>query len=271
MTKETPFNDTKITLKALVPALKVYFLGKFRVFQEDREIPDSRWKSKKAQMLFKYMVYIRHKGHLKKDVFMELLWAEGDPIKTAKRFHVTLASLKKTLEPEKARGIPSAYIIRSGDAYRIDIKDEGSVDIENFREELKLARDEQNPDMAFQHYMKAATFYRGDFLEEDLYVPWCDEERERIKEDYIYVLTKIITYYENQKDYSACIDYVGRYLKVDKYAENIYQQLMRYYALVNNKAMVVRTFERCNENISKELDIPLSRETKTLFQKLLSR
>jgi DNA-binding SARP family transcriptional activator len=270
MTKDAPPNYMKIIPKAQVPALKVYFFGKFRVLKEVREIPDNRWKSKKAQMLFKYMLYTRHKGYLKKDVFMELLWPEEDPVKTAKRFHVALASLKKTLEPEKERGIPSAYIARSGDAYRIDIGNEGSLDIEDFREELKLARDEQNPEMAFQHYLKAATIYQGDFLEEDLYVSWCDEERERIKEDYIYILTKIITYYENQKDYSACIDYIGRYIKVDKYAENIYQQLMRYYALIGNKAMVVRTFERCNESITKELDIPLSRETEALFQKLLS-
>jgi DNA-binding SARP family transcriptional activator len=270
MIVDAPFDYQHAIQKPQTPSLKVYFFGKFRVFQGDEEIPDKRWKSKKAQMLFKYLLYLRPKGYLKKDVLMELLWPDDDPAKTAKRFHVALASLRRTLEPAIVRGTPSSYITRSSDAYRIDLGVEGSVDIEDFTKELKLAQEKQNPDIVLQHYLNAVSLYQGDFLEEDLYVPWCDEERERVKEDYIYILTKIIQYYENKKDYSACIDYVGRYLKVDKYAENIYQQLMRYYAQVSNKAMVVRTFERCKENITKELDIPLSRETETLFQKLIS-
>ena len=97
--------------------------------------------------------------------------------------------------------IPSAYITRSGDAYQIDVGDEGSVDIEDFREELKLARGEQNPEMAFQHYLKAVAIYQGDFLEEDLYVPWCDEEREILKGEYLRLLEGIIENYKVNREY----------------------------------------------------------------------
>ena len=269
MISETPSENQNTTLQSQAPALKVYFFGKFRIFQEDLEIPDKRWKSKKAQMLFKYLLYLRHKGYLKKDIMMELLWPEDDPVKTAKRFHVALASLRKALEPELSRGTPSAYILRSGDGYSVDIKDEGWVDVDQFTEALKLAKGENNPEISIIHYLKAISVYQGDFLEEDLYIPWCDEERERFKEEHLYILTAIIQYYENKRDYSKCIDYAGRYLKVDKYAENIYQQLMRYYAHTGNKAMVIRMFEKCKENIIKELDIPLSRETEALYQKLI--
>jgi DNA-binding SARP family transcriptional activator len=159
--------------------------GKFRVFQGDREIPDKRWKSKKAQMIFKYFLFSRQKSYLKKDVLMELLWPEDDPVKTAKRFHVALASLRKTLEPELYRGTPSAYILRSGDAYLINIGNEGWVDIENFKNELKLAKNTIDSEEAIEHFIKAEADYGGDFLEEDLYVQWCDEERERLKEEYL--------------------------------------------------------------------------------------
>jgi len=270
MTKDAPSNDTKIIPKAQVPALKVYFFGKFKVLQEDREIPDKRWKSKKAQMLFKYLLYTRHKGYLKKDVFMELLWPEEDPVKTAKRFHVALASLRKTLEPEKAGRIPSAYIARSSDAYQIDVGDEGSVDIEDFREELKLAREEQNPERTLQHNLKAATIYQGDFLEEDLYVPWCDEEREILKGEYLRLLEEIIEYYNFNKDYKKCIGYAKKYLKVDKYAEDIYQLLMTYYSQIGKKNLAIKTFKKCKDSITVELDCPLSKETEILYQKLIS-
>ena len=256
--------------KSQAPCLKVYLFGKFRVFQGDQEVPDKRWKSKKAQMIFKYLLFMRCRGYLKKEVLMELLWPEDDPVRTAKRFHVALASLRKTLEPEIARGTPSAYISRSGDGYSIDIGDTGTLDIEEFNAELKLAGAENNPEISIGHYLRAILMYQGDFLEEDLYIPWCDEERERFKEEYLSVLAKIIQFYEHLKDYPTCIDYAGKYLKADKYAENIYQQLMHYYAFIGNKAMMIRMFDRCKENMTNELDVPLSRETEAIYQKLMA-
>jgi len=256
--------------KLQTPSLKVYLFGKFRVFQGEQEVPDKRWKSKKAQMIFKYLLYHRQKGYLKKDVLMELLWPEDDPVKTAKRFHVALASMRKTLEPEITRGTPSAYILRSGDAYRIDIRDEGYVDIDNFKNELKLAKKTKDSEESTDHLLKAEAIYRDNFLEEDLYVQWCDEERERFKEEYLQLLEEIIKYYHVKKSYKKCIGYVKKYLLMDKYAEDIYQLLMTYYSQTGNKAMVKRTFKKCKDNIEKKLDCPLSKETEKLYHELIS-
>ena len=60
------------------------------------------------------------KGYLDKEILMELLWPEEDPKKSAQRFHVALAALRKTLEPAIKKGVRSSYIKRSGTGYRID-------------------------------------------------------------------------------------------------------------------------------------------------------
>ena len=73
---------------------------------------------------------------------------------------------------------------------------------------------------------------------------------------------------ERKGDYARCIEYTRKYLDIDKYAENIYQRLMKYYSVVGNKVMVARTFERCKENMMKGFDSPLSKETEALFRKL---
>lgn len=270
MINDAPVDCQNSIPKLQTPSLKVYLLGKFRVFQGGREISDKRWKSKKAQMIFKYLLYHRRKGYLKKDILMELLWPEDDPVKTAKRFHVALASLRKTLEPEIDRGTPSSYILRSGDAYRIDMGDDGYVDIENFKNELILAKGAKHPKQSFTHYLNAVSIYCGDFLEEDFYIPWCDEEREMFKEKYLRLLEEIINYYESKEDYKNCIDYAKKYLKIDRCAENIYQSLMTYYSEIGNKAMVTRTFNKCKDNIMTELDCPLSQETEILYRELSS-
>jgi len=270
MINDTPVDYQNSIPTLQTPSLKVYLFGKFRVFQGEQEISDKRWKSKKAQMIFKYLLFHRPKGYLKKDVLMELLWPEDDPAKTAKRFHVALASLRKTLEPEIIRGTPSAYISRSIDAYRIDIGDEGSVDIDKFKKELKLAKKAKDSEESIEYLLKAEAIYRGDFLEEDLYTPWCDEERERFKDQYLQLLEEIIKSYHVKKSYKKCIGYVKKYLSMDKYAEDVYQLLMTYYSQTGNKAMVKRTFEKCKDHIEKELDCPLSKETETLYHELIS-
>jgi len=254
--------------KATAASLKVRFFGKFRVFIGEEEIPAKRWKSKKALMIFKYLLFNRSRGFLKKEVLMELLWPEEDPEKTAKRFHVALASLRKILEPEILKGIPSSYVTNDGDAYNINIGSEGCVDIEQFLQELELARQETIPEKAIVHYLNADAKYDGDFLEEDLYIDWCGDERERFKREYLHTLNFIIDYFEKRHDYHKSIEYAHKYLRFDKYAEPVYQALMRCYAITGNNAMVIKTFQQCKDKIMTELNCPLSMDSLELYERL---
>jgi DNA-binding SARP family transcriptional activator len=252
------------------PPLKIHLLGKFRLFADAQEILAKKWKSKKARTLFQFLLYARSRGYVNKEVLMELLWPEEDPQKTAKRFHVALASLRKTLQPDLQRGTPSSYISRDNDSYTIDVGEEGWVDIDNFIEELNLAKQQENLEKSIAHYLNAESIYQGDFLEEDLYSDWCIEARENFRSEYLQLLKEIIEYYDGQKDYKKCIQYAKKYLKLDKYAEDIYQLLMTYYANTGNKAMVAKTFEKCNDIIENDLNCPISNETKKLYQDLIS-
>ncbi len=60
---------------------------------------------------------------------MELLWSEEDPVKTAKRFHVALASLRKALEPGLLKGIPSSYLSSDRDATALSFFDYCGIDL----------------------------------------------------------------------------------------------------------------------------------------------
>ena len=255
---------------SLPPGLTIHLLGKFRLLLNGQEIHPKRWKSKKAKTIFQFLLYSRSSGYVNKEVLMELLWPAEDPKLTAKRLHVALASLRKTLEPEIPRGTSSSFITRDNDSYSIDIGEEGWVDIEEFTEELYLAKQEDNPEKSIVHYMNAESVYQGDFLEEELYSEWCAEARERFREEYLWLLNQIIEYCEGKRDFKNCILYAKKCLQKDKYAEDVYRLLMTYYAQTGNKAMVVKTFEKCKEAITRDLNCPISEETERLFQELLS-
>ncbi|MDY6933283.1 MAG: BTAD domain-containing putative transcriptional regulator [Spirochaetota bacterium] len=253
-----------------IPNLRVYCLGKFRVYRGDEEITAESWKSKKrAKMLLIFFVHNRSRGYLPRDLLMEFLWPEEDPRKTIYRIHDTLASLRKTLEPGRKRGTPSSYILRAEEGYKVDLGENDCVDVDEFRDIMKLAEDENNSEKKIAHYLKAEEVYSGDYLEEYLYIDWCLEERERLRQEYLNLLIKIIEHFEKSHDYFRCVEFARRYLNKDKFAEKVYQRLMRYYSYLDNRAMLTKTYERCKDNIIKELKMPLSKETEMIFNELL--
>lgn len=252
------------------PGLKIYTLGRFQLYRGVEEISANAWTSKKARMLFKLLVLSRSRGYVNKEVFMEHLWPEQDPQKTAKRFHVALAALRKILEPSLQRGVASAYILNDEDNYLLDLGTGGYIDLEGFEDACLKAGEPDNDDQAIGHLLRAADIFQGDFLEEDLYEPWCARERERIKEEYLSVLASIVDYYESKKDYQKAIDFCGKYLAKDAYAEDMYLRLMQSHAKLGNKAMVKKTYEKCLKNIVSELGCTLNSETELLAGELVA-
>ena len=248
--------------------LKIYFFGKLRVFGGEEELPIETWQSKKALNLFKFLVFYRSRGYINKERLMELLWPDEDPQKSTNRLHVALNFLRRVLEPNLSKDITSSYILSNAGAYKLNMGVQGWVDIEEFSRELKNAKQEKNPEASIHCYLKALDLYTGDFLEEDVYSDWCYEVRERYKGDYLAALTEVIRYYETRKEFQKSIDYAETYLKTDKYAEEIYQVLMRCHAYLGRKAMVTKIFNKCKENIVSDLNCPLSRETIELSDQL---
>ena len=123
---------------------------------------------------------------------MELLWPEQDPRKTANRLRVAFTALRKTLEPEIEKGSASAYLLREGDAYKLFIGEDGWVDVDEFRAQLKQAENDNNPETSIFHLLQAEAIYTGDFLAEDIYSEWRLEEMERLKDDYLSLLKKLM-------------------------------------------------------------------------------
>jgi DNA-binding SARP family transcriptional activator len=251
------------------PGLRVCCLGRFRLFQGEREILSKSWPSRKARMLFKLLVHYRSRGYVSKEVFMEHLWPEDDPQKTAKRFHVALATVRKVVAGGNGRETAS-YVKSDGDTYLLDLGDGGSVDVDEFEAACDAAREARDAALAAGHLLRALSLFQGDFLEEDLYEPWCGAERDRLKDKHLSVLASIADYYRAEKDFPKAVEFCGRYLDKDPYAEDVYQQLMLIHGVTGNRAMVKKIYDRCRRNIVEGLGCALSPETEEIADELLS-
>ncbi|MGD8389581.1 MAG: BTAD domain-containing putative transcriptional regulator, partial [Desulfobacteraceae bacterium] len=252
------------------PGLKVCMLGTFRVWIGEEEIPRKRWRGNQPLDLFKYLLNAYPRA-VKNHALMELLWPGRDPARGRKRLNVALVSLRKALEPDRARGTPSAYLLKSGDAYRIDPGKSGWVDVERFREAVRKAETHNGPEEALAHYRQAEALYGGDFLAEDPYAEWCVAPRERLRQAYLRVVSRLLDAFEERGDLNLCIAYAEKGLHADPYDEVLYQRLMRYHQRAGNRAMVVQTFERCRKRIEETLHCTLAEETQALFEELVGQ
>lgn len=249
------------------PPLGVCCLGKFRVFVGSREVLHNEWKSNKAREIFKYLV-LSGTTPVHKDVLVELIWPDQDSEKTLKRLHVALPALRKALEPDVRKGA-SAYLVRENDHYRIEKGEGGFLDSDLFLEEIRQAEQTIDQEKKLAHLLQAIQYYQGDFLEEDLYLEWCFEEREHLKQKYLFTLEQVIRLYERRGENQESIRYCEKYLEKDPYSESRYKDLMNFHMDNGNFAEGLKVYEKCHDRIVKELASPLCQETVAVYEKLV--
>ncbi|MFK5954388.1 MAG: BTAD domain-containing putative transcriptional regulator [Desulfobacterium sp.] len=252
------------------PGLKIALLGRFHVFAGDRKIGAEKWGNRKIRSLFQYLAYFRARGYVNRDVLIEMLWPDQDPAKTKNRFHVTMTTLRRVLEPDLPDGAPSSYISRVGDTYRIDLGKTGWVDAHGFGDKVTLANREKDPQKAAGYCMEAAAAYTGDLLAEAPFCQWCRDIRQDLRNQYLNILQTIIHHFEMLGEFENCIVYTQKYLGVDRTDEKMVRALMGFYARTGNLVQVASTLRRCRENLRLELDCPVEPETLDLAGQLLA-
>jgi ATP/maltotriose-dependent transcriptional regulator MalT/DNA-binding SARP family transcriptional activator len=255
------------------PPLFIRCLGSFEVAVGERVIPSECWRNIKAATLFKYMVLHWAQGFIPKEILMELVWPDEPEEKTRPRFHVAMTHLRRILEPALNRGVPSAYIMRQGDSYRLDIGRNGRIDFDAFSAELTAAKEAagKGAEGALGPYLRAEAMYTGPLFAEDPYLEWAVLDRERLSSDYLATLDSIISLFEGQADWRSAIRYAETYLSLDSCAEPVYGALMRCYARLGEMARIERTFERCRAALATHLDCTPGDAACSLYETLTGK
>jgi DNA-binding SARP family transcriptional activator len=255
------------------PPLFIRCLGSFEVVVGERVIPSECWRNIKAATLFKYMVLHSAHGFIPKEVLIELVWPDEPEEKTRPRFHVAMTHLRRILEPSLNRGVPSAYILRQGDAYRLDIGSNGRIDFDAFSAALAAAKAAagKGAEGTLGRFLRAETMYTGPLFGEDPYLEWAVLDRERLSSDYLGALDTIISLFEGQADWRSAIRYAETYLGLDSCAEPVYGALMRCYAHLGEMARIEKTFDRCRAALAAHLDCPPGDAACSLYETLTGK
>ncbi len=262
----------KTIYRASLSPLRIECFGHFRVFRGDRRIEDGEWERAQARCLLKALVS-RGAWNSSREVLVEDLWPESEPRAAEKNFKVTLHRLRKTLEPEMKQAFGSAYVHLRENRLTLD-RDLCSVDIDDFfhlTSNGRKAEDQGNLTDAISFYSSAVDLYRGDFLEEDLCMPWAEAKRAEFRRTFTDTLFRMGHISERQDKADDAICCYRRVIQNDPCVEEAYQRMMSLYAKLGMRNAALKTYRECKKALSEELDSEPDETTVEIFRKIAGK
>lgn len=253
---------------SLDPRLRVFCFGAFEVEREGERINLKNIQRLKALKALKYLVAHRRR-QVPRDELMEVLWPNSDPSRTAANLRVVLCEIRRMLEPSRAPGATSAYLISRGEMLALDHSDRLWVDVEAFeglsrQVSAHLARGDSLAALTWG--MQAIALYKGDYLEDEPYGDWCLHERHRLKEVCLEIFTALVTLQTRQGRGDEAMGLCRRALQLDESREVFHRQLISLLLEAGKRDEAVKQYAACKRALRRRLGVAPGLETQALIR-----
>lgn len=238
------------------PLLQIQTLGRFAVLRGDEALPAYSWGTHRAKSLLKLLL-TQHGRPLHKEQIIDYLWPDSSPKVAAQSLYTAVSDLRRALEPDLARPAESAFIRSSDGSYRFDTSIAHCFDAAEFEELVAQARAQHQPapQSADQSYTRAFALYTGDYLPDDLYAPWSDNERQRLRELLLDALVEAALLATQLGHERTAVEHSRRALALDPCREEAWHALIAAYVAANEPAQALRAYNECAEALERELGI----------------
>ena len=253
-----------------IPRIQIKTFGSFQVFRGEALIGEQEWKAKQPQLLLKAIITRGAEG-VPKDVLIEDLWPEISADSAENSFGVVLHRLRKVLEPSHDKALGTSYVVLRKNLVSLR-KDFCRVDLDEFlflRQRGKKADEAGDIRRAMLCYRPCIDLYRGDFLSEDLYVPWAEPKRNELRAMYIDLLHRMAELYEAQRSSKKAIECYKSIVKADPAHEESYQKLMLIYSNRGMRAEALKVYEECKKALADQVGVEPCRLTVSIYEKIM--
>ena len=214
---------------------------------------------KKAEALLAFLAL--HPGQAQtRDSIATLLWGNVPDERARHSLRQTLVSLRQALA-----GITPSPLLEHADTVALEPA-ALEVDVGRFEQLVRAG----TPDTLGE----AAALYRGELLagigvREAAFEDWLLGERERLREQVIDALTRLIDLHTDGNETERAVQAALHLLAIDPLAENAHRALMRLYAEQGRRAAALRQYQLCVSVLRRELGAEPERETRSLYNELL--
>jgi PAS domain S-box-containing protein len=257
-------------IATLVPqhhTLQVFTLGGFGMAVAGRSIDIGKWKRKQAVTLLKYLLTQLDRP-VHRERLLDILWPDADASQGWGRLKVTMYYLRREL---RANGMNDDIVKTVGSAYLLR-RDAVWVDVDAFERLFTQGRELQQQGQwndALDRYVEARHLYRGDYLEEETFADWCAEERERLHELYLEMLTRTAECHAELDQYAKAVHICRKALIFDPCRENFHYALMEYLVKYGRPDLALVQYRHCQQVLAREFDAEPLLETQRLYQQIL--
>lgn len=243
--------------------LSVRLFGKFSVQRDGQELQG--FDACKVQELFCYLLIYHDRPH-SREALAALLWGDNLTQKSKKYLRQTLWQLQNALGSRSDTGLlrvePDWVQLYSRPELCLDV----AIFEQTFAQTQRLACQELSVEK-MQLIRDAVQLYRADLLE-GWYYDWCLYERERLQNNYLAMLDKLMCYCEIRQDYQTGLVYGALILRSDCANERAHRQVMRLQHLAGNRTAALRQYERCVAALTEELGVKPDKRTVQLYEQI---
>lgn len=241
----------------------VRLFGRFDFTRDGR--PASALNARRARELFSYLLLHRHRPQLR-ETLANLLWEDAPPEQARKYLRQALWQIQTTLRP-LAEGKRDHLLEVDPDWIQLNDCDDLQVDVASFHHATRCCQNIAGPQLDDAGRLQLETavhLYRGDLLE-GWYQDWCLLERERLQNDYLDTLEKLVCAYEAHRDSERGLAHAHRMLAIDPAREQVHRHIMQLHLLAGNRTGALRAFHGCEKVLLQEFGVQPSRQTCALY------
>lgn len=244
--------------------IRIETLGRFCVWRGHQKVANKEWTRDKTIQLLQYLISNRQRNALHKEKIMDGLWEDWND----RDFKVALHGIHKVLEPERLSRTESAYIIRQGVSYQIDLE-KVWIDVEALEKYIIIGNEAFITDKSISKkaYKAAIDLYKGSYLPNRIFEDWTSEEREKTQ---LLILSAYITLAEIvlEENPLESIRLAQNALAIDATWEDAYRIQMQAYLLKGNRPQAIKTYLKCEVILEEEYGISPLPETKKLLKEI---
>ena len=246
--------------------VRVRLFGRFDASCQGQ--PNTALNARRARELLSYLVLHRSQPQ-KRETLAGLLWEDTPPEQARKYLRQSLWQVQTalSLDADEATG---CILEVDSDWIQLNACDHLNIDVTRFQEALCRCRGvagAQLDDVARQLLEEAVGLYRGELLE-GWYQEWCLFERERLQNELLDALEKLVCCCEARCDSERGLAHARRMLLIDPAREQVHRHLMRLHLLAGNRTEALRAFQRCEKVLLQEFGVKPSHQTVLLHESI---
>lgn len=244
--------------------LQAKMFGKFELTYGDKQISCTGSRSKLLWNLVAYLLC--HKGEpVSSEELIPIIWKyeKNDNPAGAMRtaIHRTRSMLSDLTDDPSVQ-----FLVSKNGGYMWNPEIETEIDIEEFDKLVTGGIENTN----IENCIAAVELYEGKFLPMQSSEMWVMPVQAYYHNIYEELIDRIVPFLEQEKRLDEGISICEEALKTDPYSEKIYQYLMRFLLIADERQEVVRIYEEMSKLLLSTFGIMPDQESRALYREALN-